>query len=363
MKGAPNGMLKPTVVTIEVLEKFAVDVLEQVEVPTDVARLVAESLLFADARGISSHGIIRLPIYVERIRQGMVDPAAKPAIEDGVAPLRWVDAKNAVGALGAHTGLKAARDSAERYGLGLAGVRHSNHCGALGFYVERAASQGLIAVAASNAPVTMSYFGARSRSVGTNPLAIAVPRRSASPLVLDIATSATARGKIIEAAHEGRDIPPGWAVDREGRPTTDAAEALEGSVLPFAGPKGSGLAMMLDLLCGALSGAATGQRIGDMYENWARPQNVGHIFMVIDPARSPVDGFMEHIEEFVNDVRTLQPAEGFERVLLPGEIEAGAAQRAMSDGVELPASTLRALHELGGEVRASTTALPPAGQR
>jgi ureidoglycolate dehydrogenase (NAD+) len=357
---ADESMSAPATIRLGVLEHLSVQVLEQVGVPTDTARLVAACLLFADARGVSSHGIIRLPIYVERIRQGMVDPTARPSVEGGDGPLRWVDARNGVGALGAHTGLETAREAAERHGLGMGGVRRSNHCGALGFYAERAARQGFIALAVSNAPVTMTYYGARSRSVGTNPLAIAVPRASEHPLVLDIATSATARGKIIEAAHEGRDIPPGWAVDSEGRPTTDAGAALEGSVLPLAGPKGSGLAMMIDLLAGALTGAATGQRIGDMYENWEEPQNVGHLFMVIDPAASPGNGFSTHVEEFIDDVRGLPPADGFDQVLLPGEIEADAAERAARDGVALPASTLRALRELAAEVGVDVTGLPRA---
>jgi ureidoglycolate dehydrogenase (NAD+) len=351
-EGAETDRL--STVGLDVLEEFAVEVLEGAGLPPPAARLVAESLCFAEARGISSHGVIRLPIYEERLRKGLVDARANPVVESGDGPLHWVDARNAVGALGASTGLRAAQQGAARHGVGIAGVRHSNHCGALGFYVERAASRGLIALAGSNAPVTMAYFGGRTRAVGTNPIAIGIPRPGAPPIVLDIATSATARGKIIEAAGEGRAIPPGWAVDAEGRSTTDARAALEGSVLPFAGPKGSGLAMMLDLLCGALAGAATGRRIGDMYEDWDRPQNVGHQFVAIDPEVAPGGAFLEEVEAFVTDVHALPAGEHFERVLLPGEIEARAAEIAQRDGVTLKVSTLRSLQELGTQYDART---------
>ena len=330
------------------LSSFADDALRACGLGSEPAALVADTLVDADIRGIQSHGIVRLPIYAKRLRSGLVDAAAEPsvAVEGAVAR---VDGRNAVGALAAREGMDAAVALSARMGVGIAFVNHSNHCGALGYYVRDAARRGVMAIAASNAPVTMAYHGGRTRAVGTNPLAFAVPRREGPPLVLDLATSAVARGKIIVAASEGRPIPEGWAIDVDGHPTTDAKRALEGSVLPFAGPKGSGLAMMIDLLCGVFAGAAFGRHIGDMYEDWTGPQNVGHVFLAIRPA-DVGDGFFERIEAFVGDVEALPPAAGSERVLLPGEVEEMAAARARREGVPIGGSTLLALGELADEL-------------
>lgn len=331
------------------LHAFACDALRACGLAPDIAALVADTLVDADARGIGSHGIVRLPIYVKRLQSGLVDAAAVPTV-DVIGALATVDGRNCVGALAARSGMEAAIGLAARLGIGMALVNHSNHCGALGFYVRDAARRGFMAIGASNAPVTMAYHGGRTRAVGTNPFAIAVPRGETPPLVLDVATSAVARGKIIVAASEGRAIPDGWAMDVDGNPTTDADRALEGSVLPFAGPKGSGLAMMIDLLCGVVAGADFGRNIGDMYENWTRPQNVGHVFLAIRPGDDP-NAFLERIEAFVRDVAALPPATGNERVLLPGEVEELAAADASREGVKVARSTLAALAALAAELR------------
>ena len=327
---------------------FATDALRSCGLSTDTARLVADTLVDADSRGTGSHGVVRLPIYVKRLRSGMVDAAAIPTVDKSGA-VASVDAHNCVGALAAQAGMDAAVELAADLGIGLARVRHSNHAGALGYYVRNATRRGFVAMAASNAPVTMAYFGGRSRAVGTNPFAIAVPRRAAPPIVLDAATSATARGKIIVAAAEGRPIPSGWAIDTDGVPTTDAEKALAGSVLPFGGPKGSGLAMMIDIFCGILAGADFGQHIGYMYEDWSRPQNVGHVFLAIRPG--DLEGaFLPRVEEFVADVAALPPAAGSERILLPGDIEELALAKATKEGIVLPGSTAAALTTLAGEL-------------
>jgi LDH2 family malate/lactate/ureidoglycolate dehydrogenase len=203
----------------------------------------------------------------------------------------------------------------------------------------------------STAPPTMAYFGGRTRAVGTNPICLAVPRADGPALVLDIATSATARGKILVAEQLGAPIPAGWAVDPEGRPTTDAGAALAGAVLPFAGPKGSGLAMMIDLLCGGLVAAVSGRDIGDMYDAWDRPQRVTHLFVAMDPDRwIGRAAFADHVRRFAENVHALPPAAGVERVLLPGEVEEAAAGRAEREGVRLPGPVAADLDELAGEL-------------
>jgi LDH2 family malate/lactate/ureidoglycolate dehydrogenase len=320
------------------LERWIDSILSGAGFRKEQAQLVAASLVDAEARGISSHGIARARIYSERLLGGLLNGDADPSVVKETAATAHVDADNAVGHAGADKGLQAAMDKAAAEGAGVAVVRNSNHCGTLGFFARRAAERGMISILATNGPPVMVYFGGRTRAVGTNPLGIGIPRADGPPLVLDMATSATARGKIILAGQRGDDIPDGWAVDVDGRPTTDPGEALQGAVVPFAGPKGSGLAMMIDLLCGGLASAITGEDVGDMYEDWDREQRVSHFLMVLNPdAWLGGDAFRDHVTRFATRVAGLPSAEGFDRVMLPGEIEEMAMQRAREEGVAIAA--------------------------
>jgi LDH2 family malate/lactate/ureidoglycolate dehydrogenase len=353
-------------VALDDLRAHCAVLLEHAGLAGEVAALVADSLTDAEARGIGSHGVLRTRIYAERLRAGWLDAAAEPAVVSEAAGSVYLDANNAIGHVGARAGVDAAIERASASPVCVAGVRNSNHCGTLAYFARRATASGLIAIAASTAPPTMVYYGGRTRAVGTNPLCMAVPRPGAAPIVVDMATSATARGKIILANQLGEPIPDGWAVDAAGRPTTDATEALAGSVLPFAGPKGSALAMMIDLLCGGLLAGVTGGGIGDMYEDWTRPQRVTHLFIVLNP-----DGFLgsgpfgTHVAEFADRVHALPTAEGFEEVLLPGEVEERARGRAERDGILLAAEVAddldRLAAELGSDARLRTaTTTPPS---
>lgn len=358
------------VVDLAGLRAYCRDILAAAGLPVDVADLVADSMTDAEARDIRSHGVYRTRIYAERVRAGLVDRDAVPTIETDTADGVLVDAHNAIGHLGARTGVDLAIERAAAATSCTVGVRNSNHCGTLAYFVRRATAAGLILLAATNAPPTMTFFGGRTRAVGTNPLAIGVPRAGRNPVVLDIATSATARGKIIMAEHLGKSIPPGWAVDVRGHETTDATEALRGSVLPFAGPKGSGIAMMIDLLCGELLAGVSGEGIGDMYDDWTRPQQVGHLFIAINPATFAGDAFGSRVASFTDRVHSLPASDGQGRgsadkgsadkgspergnadgVLLPGEIEDDARRKAEVDGLTLPATVAAELTATAREV-------------
>jgi LDH2 family malate/lactate/ureidoglycolate dehydrogenase len=315
------------------------------------AELVADSLVDAEARDIRSHGVLRTRIYAERLRAGMLDPHAVPRVVKDSPGGVLVDAGNAIGHVGAGYGVRLAMERAAGRAVSVVGVRNSNHCGTLAYFVRQATARGLVLLATSNAPPTMVYHGGRSRAVGTNPLAIGIPNPAGTPIVIDMATSATARGKIIVADQLGATIPPGWAVDRDGQPTTDPGRALDGSVLPFAGPKGSGLAMIVDLLCGGLLAGVTGGQIGDMYTDWDRPQRVSHLFIAIDPdAFLGRAAFADQVAGFVDRVHGLPPAAGVQRVLVPGEVEEAARRRAERDGVALPAAVLADLRRLATEL-------------
>lgn len=320
------------------------------------AQLVADSLTDADARGIASHGSIRTRVYVERIRSGLVDPRAVPDVSGKGAAVR-VSGNNAPGHVAALAGVQAVTSRALETGISVAGVNGSNHCGTLGYFLRQIADQGLLGIAASNGPPVMAYHGGRTRAVGTNPFGFAAPRAGQPPIVLDMATSATARGKIIHAARTGGTIPEGWAIDVDGNPTSDPAAALAGAAIPFAGPKGSGLAMMVELLCGAMVTGATGPAIGDMYEQWDRPQNVGHLFLALDPTvwiDSDVD-LATRTREFGDRVHNLPAAAGHRGVLLPGELEEEALQTAYRDGLTVPGEVLSDLRALAEEMEIDHT--------
>lgn len=317
----------------------------------DDAELVADSLTDADARGITSHGCIRTRVYVERVRSRLVDPQAVPDVSGAGAAVS-VSGNNAPGHVAALAGVQAVTNRALDTGVSVAGVSGSNHCGTLGYFLRRIAAEGLVGIATSNGPAVMAYHGGRTRAVGTNPFGFAVPRAQRAPIVLDMATSATARGKIIQAARTGETIPEQWAVDVNGKPTADPAAALAGAVVPFAGAKGSGLAMMVELLCGAMVTGATGPAIGDMYEQWDRPQNVGHFFLALDPTVWTDHGtdLATRAGEFSEWVHDLPAASGNRGVLLPGEPEEEALQTAHRHGLTLPGEVVSDLRTLAEEL-------------
>lgn len=352
----------PVRVALDELRAHCAFVLEAAGLGADEATLVADSLVDAEARGISSHGVTRTRIYSERLKAGMLDPTARPVVVQDAGGSAHVDARNAIGHVGANRAVELAIERAREGGAFAVGVSNSNHCGTLAYFTRHAARQGLALVAMSTAPPTMVYFGGKSRAVGTNPLSIGVPRPDGEPIVIDMATSATARGKIILANQLGKPIPDGWAVDVEGRPTTDPAAALAGSVVPFAGPKGSGLAMMVELLAGGMVGGVTGDGIGDMYEDWTRSQRVGHLFIALDP-----DGWLgraafgDHVSEFAARVHGLPTADGFDQVLLPGEVEDRAMAAAASDGVLVAAAVCQDLDAIAQEMGADRRLAPLGG--
>lgn len=358
VKGTANTA-PPVRVSLGELREHCAAILDRSGLPDAASHLVADSLVDAEARGISSHGVTRTRIYARRLRSGMIAAGAVPEIIASTPGRVRVDAHNAIGHLGAEAGLRAGIEQATENFVGVVGVANSNHCGTLAYFTRQAAQQGLIAIAMSTAPVTMIYFGGKSRAVGTNPLSIAVPRPGGAPVVVDMATSATARGKIILANQLGHDIPEGWAVDADGYPTTDAAAALEGSVVPFGGAKGSGLAMMVDLLAGAMVAGLTGPDIGDMYEDFHRTQRVSHLFIVLNP-----DGwvgqaaFESHVRTFVERFEALPPAADVERLLLPGEPEQDRFERAKVEGVLLADTVATDLNELADEVGAGRHLMP-----
>lgn len=330
------------------LTRFCAALFEAAGTPADVAATVAESLVYADLRGVVSHGVLRMEIYLRRIAERMVDPHAEVAIaEDGGATV-LVDGRNNFGAHVGRHALQLGLERAREHGIAAVGVRRSNHFGTAAYFAEAAAREGCGAIVVSNASQTMPPHGGLRPFVGTNPFALAFPTGDGAPFLLDMATSQVARGKIIAAAKRGDSIPLGWAIDAEGRPTTDAHAALEGAVLPLGGAKGSGLSMGIDILAGVLTGAGFGPSVNNMYENWRDPQDVGHFFILIDIGRfGPLDAFVRRIGQYIAWLKAEPRAGGVEEILHAGEYEHRLAGERRRSGIPLPDDLVRDLTRLG----------------
>jgi len=329
------------------LRVFAKEVLERAGVPGKDADTVAECLVLGDLRGVGSHGIIRLPVYARRLYAGVVK--AKPEIDvtRQFASVALVDGDNGLGPVVAMRAMDVAIEIAKTSGIGFVGVRNSNHFGVGAFYIQRAIENGCIGCVASNAPPNMAPFGGKERFLGTNPFAVGVPAGKHPPLVFDASSSVAARGKIIAAAKQGAPIPPGWAVDPEGNPTTDPDLALAGAVLPFGGAKGSAISFIIDLLAGTLTGASFGLRLNTL-EDLGSEQNLGHVFLAIRPdIFMPLEEMIKRTDEVFASLIASPPAVGRERVLLPGEIELQAETANRVEGVPLSEEVVNELVELG----------------
>ncbi|MBI4493962.1 MAG: Ldh family oxidoreductase [Chloroflexi bacterium] len=343
-----GGQLYP----VETLRAFTVQAFLRCGVAEPDAEVVADSLLEADLRGVDSHGVTRLlGTYVKRLRRGVVNPRPTVRLVDESAATLLFDGDNGLGAVVGKQAMEACIQRARAAGAAWAGVRHSNHFGACAYYTLMAAQSDHVGIAMTNSPPAMAPWGGVTPYLGTNPLSIALPAE-AEPVVLDMATSVAARGHIILAAARGEaTIPPGWALDARGRPTTDTREALAGLAMPLGGHKGYGLAMAIEALCGLLTGAAFGPGIGSLSREFQRPQDVGHLFGALDVGRMvPLEAFKARLGQMCRELRACTLAEGFERIYVPGEIEAEQRQRRLREGIPVPEPIREEFRALGSEL-------------
>lgn len=316
------------------LQAFITNVLRAVNVAGEIATVVAEGLVFANRRGVDSHGVIRLPIYVRRIREGLVNADPQLSLDRTGPGTGILDGDNGPGIAVGRRAMTEAVMLASEAGTGIVVCRNSNHFGAAAFMALAAIEQGMIGIATTHAEADVVPFGGAAPALGTNPLAIAVPGREHPPLVLDMATSGVAMGRVLKAASEGQSIPEGWAVDAEGRGTTDASRAR--AVLPMAGPKGYGLAVMIDVLTGLLSGGPVGTDIPRMYDDFSQPQRLGHLIMAIDIARfTDVETFRTRVDAMADALHGVPAADGSEGVAMPGEPEHRMALQRDRDGIPI----------------------------
>jgi LDH2 family malate/lactate/ureidoglycolate dehydrogenase len=331
------------------LRGFASAVLQQIGIAPDLADCVADTLVQANLRGTDTHGVVRLPTYVARFTT--VDWQPPEVIrDDGATAL--VDVHDAMGQVGASMAMKLAIAKAQQFGVGVAGVRNSNHLGAAGAYAMMAAEQNLIGFSSTNASPRIAPWGGKEPLLGNNPLAYAFPTGKGYPLVLDMSISVVAAGKIRTAAAHGEQIPEGWALDRDGRPTRDPRKALEGLLLPIGGHKGYGLSLVIDVLCGVLTGSGFATSVGKV-DTTASTQYEGHFMAAIDIARfMPLDEFVARIDRLIDLIKGSARSEGTDEIFLPGEIEYRTSQRRAKEGIPLDGRLVARLNQLAAQVGA-----------
>lgn len=311
------------------------------------AAAAARILVLADLFGLRTHGISRIPQYLSRVPLGGINPKADITITKPAPALALVNAANGIGPVAGMAGLDAALDGARNAGIGAALVRGSNHFGPIMPYAYIAAEQGFATIIASNATTTIAPWGGRDTRLGNNPIGFGVPDPAGNHVILDMALSVAARAKIRQHAARNEPIPPDWATDAEGRPTTDAAAALKGFLLPVGGHKGYGLAIMVDLFAGLLSGAAYLTHVKAWDKQPEIAQDLGHLFIAVDCAKlGTPDWLRERMADFSDIIHTTPPADPARPVLLPGEREMALLRQQREHGIRVAEADLAKLRQL-----------------
>jgi (2R)-3-sulfolactate dehydrogenase (NADP+) len=327
--------------SLEQLHDLARHALAHAGAHSDMAAATARALVYADAHGLSSHGVARIPQYAAHLKNGRADGAAKPKITAAKGGAALVDAgcglAFAACALAVHEAIRRARD----FGVAYAGVTNSHHFGVAGYHLEAVGAAGLVGMAFGNSPAAMPAAGGTRPIFGTNPIAAIFPRPHAAPLLIDLSLSEVARGKLMIAAKEGKSIPLGWALDNEGKPTTNPKAGLAGSMLPLGGAKGAMLALIVELLVTAVTGAAIGFEATSFFVDKGNRPRLGQAFLVIDPAALSGRAIYDERIEVLIAAMTGDPA-----VRLPGYRRYALAAKAAKEGIEIPAALHRQLTEL-----------------
>jgi len=322
--------------SVDELDSFAAALFRDAGLDAEDAAVIARDLVKANLRGIDSHGVSRIPMYLERFRRGVVNPRPNIAVRKVAGAVAHLDGDNGMGFLAGHRAMDEAMALAKECGIGLVGVHRSTHFGMGALYALQAIDAGYISMIFTNSSPAIPMWGARTAFLGASPIAAGIPGGKSPPYVMDMAMTVIARGKIRLAALRGEPIPPGLALDQEGHPTTDAAEAFEGVCLPFGGVKGSVLATLMDLMSGVLTGANFGGAVKSLYFDHSEPQNVGHLFFAIKPDLfMSLEAFGDRMDVFSERAKALPRAAGMDEILMPGEPEQRKEDERSQTGIPL----------------------------
>jgi LDH2 family malate/lactate/ureidoglycolate dehydrogenase len=328
-------------VPISQVEELAISALRRAGVPDSHSRLQAQLLIDAEMRGVASHGLLRLPRILRRIKNGVLNPTTIGRLSWRGDAFLFVDGEAGLGPVVADAAIEAATPRARRVGLALVAIVNNNHLGMLAWYAERCALDGLACIALTTSEALVHPWGGRRAMIGTNPIAIGIPTAT-TPFVMDAATGVVSMGKIHDYASRGQPLEPGWALDAAGEPTTDAAAAKTGAIAPFGGAKGYALGLAFELLVTSLTGAALGEEVKGTLDA-DRVCNKGDLFILID---RNADGAGAAISEYLDLIRNAAPSPGFDEVRVPGERSAELREQRRKQGLPISDELWRELSAL-----------------
>lgn len=327
------------------LKTFVHDVLVGNGVPSNNAIIVADCLVQADLRGVDTHGSNRIPSYMERVRQRVLDASTSPQLQQITPVVALVDGQNGFGFTAAHMGMQRAVAMAAEFGIGMVSVKHSNHFGMSAWVVQQAIDAGMLSLVFTNSSPALPVWGGQTKLMGVSPIACGAPAGKERPFILDMAPSIAARGKIYKALRRGEKVPEDWALDAEGKRTDDPAKALQGVMLPMGGPKGSALSIMMDVFSGVLSGSAFAGHVTNPYDS-SKPADVGHFLVAIKPDLfMSVDEFKERMDYLYQRVVGCEKMEGVDRIYYPGEIEQITRDTRMAEGIPFTETEIASLNK------------------
>jgi len=311
----------------------------------DHSEIVSSYLIKAELSGASSHGLARLKMYCDRIKKKLIKAKPKIKVKKISNSISYVDADNSIGFIAANVGINQAIKNAKKTGIGLVAVKRSGHYGLSSFYAEQAVENDLLVFCFTNAPAALAPYGAKKSLFGTNPICFGVPTGK-TPFILDASTSMINRGKIRGASKLGKKIPYGVALDKFGNITTDANKALKGTQLPIANFKGSGLAWMVDILSGVITGSSHSGKTRDPFDDFSGSQNMGHLFITINPKIFIGKNFLKEMKINISRVKRLPKAKGFSSILYPGERKNKTYRKNMNKDISIPSKILKEINEL-----------------
>ena len=328
-----------------ILKKKIVKIFKNHNLISSHALICANALINAELVNAPSHGLSRLKMYCDRIKKKVINPKPKIKIKKISQSISHIDANNSIGFVAADIGIKQAIKNAKKTGIGLVGIKNSGHYGLSGYYAEQAVKKNLIVFCFTNAPPAIAPYGARKSLFGTNPICFGTPTSSKIPFILDTSVSIINRGKIRMAAKLGNKIPRGVALDKFGKPTTNAKKALEGVQLPIGGFRGSGLAWMVDILSGVFTGGNHAGKVKDPFDDFSGPQNIGHLFIVIKPNLF-VGNYNQRVKKNIKTIKRLPKIKGVKEILYPGQKKFKRYKKNLKKEINIPRNILEDLKKL-----------------